>query len=86
MVHIGTINGKLNGTMLATTPRGTRRSWHVTVDETRSVLPAASWGRLQAYSTVSFPLAMSARAGCLGFVSCVLRSIDFGWRRLIFCE
>ena len=61
-VHIGTMKGKLKGTTEATTPRGARWSRQVTEEETRRLRPEASWGRLQAYSTVSFPLAMSPRA------------------------
>ena len=72
-VHIGTMNGKLNGTMDATTPRGSRRSWHVTCDETRRFFPWANWGSEAAYSTVSFPFATSARA-----INCQLTNLKCG--------
>jgi len=52
----------LHAPMEATTPSGVLRSWHETAPDTCKVRPAAASGRLQAYSTVSFPLATSARA------------------------
>ncbi len=62
---MGTMMGKLKGTMEATMPTGSRTSEHVTPRETCSVLPWASWGRLHAHSTVSFPLATDANASPL---------------------
>jgi hypothetical protein len=56
------MNGKLNGTILATTPTGLRVSWHVTPLLTSKVLPWINCGSEIAYSTVSLPLAISARA------------------------
>mmetsp|Transcript_20066 Transcript_20066/g.55778 ORF Transcript_20066/g.55778 Transcript_20066/m.55778 type:complete len:339 (+) Transcript_20066:902-1918(+) len=64
-VHMGTMKGKLNGTMAATTPSGSLRSVQDTWPETRSVFPTASCGSEQAHSTVSFPLATSARASVM---------------------
>ena len=43
-VHIGTMNGKLNGTIDATTPTGSCSSWHVTPLETGRIRPCASCG------------------------------------------
>ncbi len=62
IVHMGTIKGKLNGTMDVTIPSGARRSEQDTCEETWSVLPCANCGREHAYSTVSFPFATSANA------------------------
>ena len=62
MVHIGTMNGKLNGTIEVTMPSGARRSEQDTWEDTCRVLPCANWGSEHAYSTVSFPFATSANA------------------------
>mmetsp|Transcript_2476 Transcript_2476/g.2914 ORF Transcript_2476/g.2914 Transcript_2476/m.2914 type:complete len:208 (+) Transcript_2476:740-1363(+) len=61
-VHIGTMIGKLNGTIDATTPSGSRISWHVTPRLTSRNLPWAIAGREAAQATVSFPLAMEPYA------------------------
>mmetsp|Transcript_37355 Transcript_37355/g.89850 ORF Transcript_37355/g.89850 Transcript_37355/m.89850 type:complete len:250 (-) Transcript_37355:274-1023(-) len=67
VVHMGTIRGKLKGTIQATTPRGTRSSRQWMPPETSRIFPCATCGNEQAYSTVSFPLATSARASALFF-------------------
>mmetsp|Transcript_20962 Transcript_20962/g.43970 ORF Transcript_20962/g.43970 Transcript_20962/m.43970 type:complete len:327 (+) Transcript_20962:943-1923(+) len=66
-VHIGTMNGKLKGTIEATTPSASRRSVQETCPETRRVFPTDTCGRLQAHSTVSLPLATSASASVMFF-------------------
>mmetsp|Transcript_22278 Transcript_22278/g.32551 ORF Transcript_22278/g.32551 Transcript_22278/m.32551 type:complete len:303 (+) Transcript_22278:723-1631(+) len=74
-VHMGTIKGKLKGTILATTPSASRRSWHDTAEETRRVFPCANCGMEHAYSTVSFPLATSANASVMFLpFSCTMSS------------
>mmetsp|Transcript_18535 Transcript_18535/g.54217 ORF Transcript_18535/g.54217 Transcript_18535/m.54217 type:complete len:315 (+) Transcript_18535:82-1026(+) len=62
MVQKGTMKGKLKGTMLATTPTGSRISWHVTPELTVRWRPCASCGMEHAHSTVSRPLATSPAA------------------------
>mmetsp|Transcript_17401 Transcript_17401/g.35350 ORF Transcript_17401/g.35350 Transcript_17401/m.35350 type:complete len:370 (-) Transcript_17401:89-1198(-) len=64
-VHMGTMKGKLKGTMEVTTPRGRRSSLQSIPRDTMRVLPWATWGSEQAYSTVSLPLATSATASVL---------------------
>mmetsp|Transcript_12301 Transcript_12301/g.27637 ORF Transcript_12301/g.27637 Transcript_12301/m.27637 type:complete len:210 (+) Transcript_12301:1037-1666(+) len=64
-VHMGTIAGKLKGTMAATTPRGSLVSTHITPLDTSRRLPTARLGRLVAHSTVSLPLATSASASVM---------------------
>ena len=55
-IHIGTITGKLNGVIAATTPSGWRSVTASTPDATFGVFIPARWtGRPQAYSTVSMP-------------------------------
>lgn len=72
-VHMGTMNGKLNGTMQATIPRGERLSSQETWDDTWRIFPWASWGSEAAYSTVSFPFATSASASFTFFpFSCTM--------------
>mmetsp|Transcript_10271 Transcript_10271/g.21114 ORF Transcript_10271/g.21114 Transcript_10271/m.21114 type:complete len:224 (-) Transcript_10271:238-909(-) len=66
-VHIGTMNGKLKGTMAATTPRGLLVSVQLIPLLTVRLFPWATWGREIAYSTVSRPLATSARASVMFF-------------------
>mmetsp|Transcript_12222 Transcript_12222/g.39089 ORF Transcript_12222/g.39089 Transcript_12222/m.39089 type:complete len:255 (-) Transcript_12222:251-1015(-) len=68
-VHMGTMKGKLNGTTQATTPTGSRSSWHVTPRETCKIRPGTSCGIEHAHSTVSLPLATSASASAL-FLPC----------------
>mmetsp|Transcript_147910 Transcript_147910/g.474889 ORF Transcript_147910/g.474889 Transcript_147910/m.474889 type:complete len:347 (-) Transcript_147910:49-1089(-) len=58
-VHMGTIKGKLKGTMLVTMPTGSRKSWQYTPPDTGKILPWASCGIENAHSTVSKPLARS---------------------------
>ena len=57
-VHMGTINGKLKGTIDTTTPKGLLTSLHVTPRLTSRILPGITLGRDMAYSTVSLPLAI----------------------------
>ena len=62
-IHIGTITGKLNGVMPATTPRGWRIDDASTpVDTSSENSPFNRWGMPQANSTTSMPRATSPRA------------------------
>ena len=62
-IHMGTITGKLNGVMPATTPRGWRTDEASTPVETSSLnSPFSRWGMPQANSTTSMPRATSPRA------------------------
>ncbi len=55
-IHIGTMTGKLNGVIAATTPSGWRSVTASTPEATLGVFMPAMWtGRPQAYSTVSIP-------------------------------
>mmetsp|Transcript_17132 Transcript_17132/g.23531 ORF Transcript_17132/g.23531 Transcript_17132/m.23531 type:complete len:262 (-) Transcript_17132:144-929(-) len=64
-VHMGTMMGKLKGTMHPTTPSGSRWSAHAMPRLTSSAFPCISCGIEHAHSTVSFPLATLARASAL---------------------
>src|SRR6266704_4222814 len=62
-IHIGTITGKLNGVMPATTPSGWRNEYTSTLVETWSEKePLSSCGMPQANSTTSRPRCTSPRA------------------------
>jgi hypothetical protein len=61
-IHIGTIAGKLNGVMPATTPSGSRRYSQLTPRDTSSTEPASEFGKLCAKSTTSRPRNKPARA------------------------
>ena len=62
-IHMGTITGKLNGVIPATTPRGWRTDEASTPLETSSEnSPLSRWGMPQANSTTSMPRATSPRA------------------------
>ena len=62
-IHIGTMTGKLNGVMPATTPSGWRTEEASTPLETSSEnSPFSRWGMPQANSTTSMPRATSPRA------------------------
>jgi hypothetical protein len=62
-IHIGTMTGKLNGVIAATTPRGWRRVTTSTPLATLGVFMPARWtGRPAAYSTVSMPRVTPASA------------------------
>ena len=61
-IHIGTMAGKLNGVIPATTPSGWRREWLSTRVPTFSVIsPFSSCGAPVANSTTSTPRAISPR-------------------------
>jgi hypothetical protein len=60
-IHIGTIAGKLNGAMPATTPSGSRRSSQVTPRLTSSDPPSSRFCSEIAYSQTSMPFKISAR-------------------------
>ena len=62
-IHIGTITGKLNGVMPATTPSGWRSEWLSTLVPTFSVIsPLSSCGAPVANSTTSRPRVTSPMA------------------------
>ena len=62
-IHIGTMTGKLNGVIPATTPKGWRRLWLSTRVPTFSVMsPLSRCGAAVANSTTSVPRAISPRA------------------------
>ena len=62
-IHSGTMTGKLNGVMPATTPAGWRIVWTSTpVDTSALIEPFSSWGMPQANSTHSMPRATSPSA------------------------
>ena len=62
-IHSGTMTGKLNGVMPATTPSGSRSECESTPPETCGVFsPLSSWPSPQANSTTSRPRVTSPRA------------------------
>ena len=61
MVQCGTMQGKLNGVIEATTPSGQRSTRHSTPGLTSSTSPATICGSEQANSVTSIALATSAR-------------------------
>ena len=62
-IHIGTMTGKLNGVIPATTPNGWRREWLSTRVPTFSVMsPLSRCGAAVANSTTSVPRAISPSA------------------------
>ena len=62
-IHMGTMTGKLNGVMPATTPSGWRTDEASTpVDTSSENSPFSRWGMPQANSTTSMPRATSPRA------------------------
>ena len=62
-IHIGTMTGKLNGVIAATTPSGWRSVTASTPVATLGVFMPARWtGRPHAYSTVSMPRVTPTRA------------------------
>src|SRR5687767_840303 len=61
MVQLGTMAGKLNGTIEATTPSGTCSVLHSTPLLTSRISPVTSWGSEQANSVSSMHFSISAR-------------------------
>ena len=62
IVQLGTMDGKLNGVMDATTPKGTRSIRHSTPLLTSWISPEAIWGKEQANSVTSIDFSISAFA------------------------
>ena len=82
-IHIGTMTGKLNGVMPATTPSGWRTEDASTPVETSSEnSPFNRWGMPQANSTTSMPRATSPRASSstLPCSSVIRRARSSRWR------
>ena len=61
-IHSGTMAGKLNGVMPATTPSGSRRTSQLTPRLTSSTAPSSRFWRESANSTTSIPLLIPAAA------------------------
>ena len=83
-IHIGTITGKLNGVMPATTPSGCRSEWLSTLVPTFSVIsPLSSCGAPVANSTTSTPRVTSPMASsCTLPCSLVMSAASASW----FCS
>ena len=83
-IHIGTITGKLNGVMPATTPSGWRSEWLSTFVPTFSVIsPLSSCGAPVANSTTSRPRVTSPIASsCTLPCSLVMSAASASW----FCS
>ena len=81
-IHIGTMAGKLNGVIPATTPTGCRMEYASTPLETFSENPPLSrWGMPQAKSTTSSPLATSPAASEATLpCSAVMSAASSAWR------
>src|SRR5687767_8559078 len=62
MVQLGTMAGKLKGTIEATTPSGTCSVLHSTPLLTSRISPVTNWGSEQANSVSSIHFSISARA------------------------
>ena len=82
-IQSGTMTGKLNGVMPATTPTGWSTVWTSTPLDTSELWdPFSSWGTPQANSTHSRPRATSPAASERTLPCSWLTSIARSWRRL----
>src|SRR5689334_13734222 len=83
IVQLGTIAGKLNGTIDATTPRGILSVLHSTPLLTSSTSPVISWGNEQANSVSSIHFSISAVASLIVFPFSSLINSDSSFK---FCS